>query len=110
MNAPTTPAAPLAPPHTVEVVLESPIMRGEQAITALTVRKPVAGELRGIALGDLLRGDVTALHAVLPRITSPALTAHDVAQLDLVDLGNLAAEVMGFFMPRAARADLYPSG
>ncbi len=62
------------------VILESPIQRGEQTITAITLRRPRAGELRGVKLMDLLQMDVAALHVVLPRITSPMLTTHDVAR------------------------------
>lgn len=91
------------------ITLETPIPRGDTPITAITLRKPAAGELRGIALADLLRLDVAALITVLPRITSPTLTVHDVQQLDLVDLTALGTEVLGFFMSKADKANLPPS-
>lgn len=91
------------------VALESPIQRGDGAITHIRLRKPAAGELRGIALADLLRLDVAALITVLPRITTPTLTVHDVQQLDLVDLTALGTEVLGFFMSKADKANLPPS-
>lgn len=96
-------AAPAAP---ASVTLESPLQRGDQTIDSIVLRKPAAGELRGIALADLLRLDVAALIAVLPRITSPTLTSQDVQQLDLVDLTALGTEVLGFFMSKADRANL----
>lgn len=108
MSKTEVPAAP-APPVTAKILLETPIRRGEQTIEELTLRKPVAGELRGVALSDVMRADVSALHVLLPRITSPTLTTQDVSNLDLVDLGNIAGEVMGFFMPRAERAALFPT-
>lgn len=95
------------PPHTVD--LDTPLTRGEQTIGAVTLRKPSAGELRGIALADLLKLDVGALHALLPRITSPTLTAHDVGRLDLCDLLALGGEVVGFFTTKAEQASLYPN-
>ncbi|KFA28137.1 tail protein, partial [Xanthomonas vasicola pv. vasculorum NCPPB 1326] len=49
-------------------------MRGEQTITQINVRKPGAGELRGLKLTDVLQLDVTALATLLPRISSPTLT------------------------------------
>jgi hypothetical protein len=101
--AKSTPAAP------AKIRLDTPLVRGEQKIEEISLRKPVAGELRGIALADLMRGDVAALHVLLPRITSPTLTPADVSSLDLVDIGNIAGEVIGFFMGRADRAALYPS-
>ena len=44
-----TPALSIAPaPNTV--TLETPLKRGDQTITAVTLRKPASGELRGVAL------------------------------------------------------------
>ena len=86
------------------ITLETPLKRGDQTIDSITLRKPAAGELRGVALADLLRLDVAALIAVLPRITTPTLTAQDVSQLDLVDLTALGGEVLGFFVSKADRA------
>lgn len=88
------------------ITLETPITRGEQTITSIALRKPAAGELRGVALADLLRLDVAALITVLPRITSPTLTPQDVQQLDLVDLTALGTELLGFFMSKADKASL----
>jgi len=88
------------------ITLETPINRGEHTITEVALRKPASGELRGIALADLLRLDVAALITVLPRITNPTLTAQDVQQLDLVDLTALGTEVLGFFMSKADKANL----
>ena len=50
--------------------------------------------------------DVAALITVLPRITTPTLTAHDVGQLDLVDLTAIGTEALGFFMSKADKANL----
>ena len=96
-------------PVTTTIQLESPISRGEQQITSVTLRKPLAGELRGVALADLLKVDVSALHVVLPRITIPTLTAHDVSQLDLVDLVAIGGELVGFFMSKSERAAQSPA-
>ena len=95
-------------PGTVTIALDTPIVRGEQTIDRVTLRKPASGELRGVALADLIKSDVAALHVVLPRITIPTLTSHDVGQLDLVDFAALAGEVVGFFMSKADRAALFP--
>lgn len=92
-----TPAAPGT------VTLETPIIRGEQTITAVSVRKPQAGELRGLSLTDVLRMEISALITLLPRITTPSLTTQDVAGLDPADLVALGNEVLGFFMSKAER-------
>ncbi len=88
------------------VRLETPIMRGEQTIDSLTLRKPSAGELRGIKLAELLQMDVGSLSTLLPRITSPILTPADVAKLDPADLVTIATEVGSFFLTKATRASL----
>jgi hypothetical protein len=88
------------------VTLDTPIKRGEQTITQVTLRKPLAGELRGVALADLVRLDVAALQTVLPRISSPILTSQDVAQLELPDLMQMGSEVVGFFMTKKERESL----
>lgn len=93
-------------PKTGVVALEVPLQRGEQHIEQLTLRKPDAGTLRGIKLGDLLQMDVGALTVLLPRITEPTLTAADVSKLDAVDLVAIATEVATFFLPRAQRESL----
>ena len=91
------------------VTLDSPIQRGEQRITQIELRKPRAGELRGVSLFDLMRMDVAATQAVLPRITTPTLTRHDVDNLDPADLFQLAAEVAGFLSPKAMQDPASPT-
>lgn len=48
-------------PQPGSILLETPIRRGDQVISSLTLRKPDAGTLRGIKLADLLQMDVGAL-------------------------------------------------
>ncbi|MBU70868.1 phage tail assembly protein [Spongiibacter sp.] len=78
------------------ITLKKPIKRGEQEITELTLRKPNTGALRGCRLSMLLNSDVDSLITVLPRITEPALTEHDIADMDVKDLVSCAGEVVGF--------------
>jgi hypothetical protein len=89
------------PPHTI--TLDTPILRGSQHVTHVTVRKPTAGELRGVQLVALLQMDVAALSLVLPRITTPLLTKFEVDQLDPADLVQLGTEVSGFLLTKADR-------
>lgn len=42
------------------ITLETPLQRGEQTINDITLRKPSAGELRGLSLVSLLQMEVTA--------------------------------------------------
>lgn len=88
------------------ITLEAPINRGEQTIREVVLRKPGAGELRGLKMVDLLQMDVTALQVLVPRISSPTLTTADVAGLDLADLLQFGTAVSLFFMTKAEREAL----
>jgi hypothetical protein len=83
------------------IVLDEPIKRGNEVIEKLQIRKPNAGELRGISLVDLGNINVAALQKVLPRITTPTLTEHDVTNLDPADLFEIGVEVSAFLVKKA---------
>lgn len=82
------------------VTLDNPIQRGEQTISDIVVRKPMAGQLRGLNMTDILQMDVNALSKLLPRITSPALTEVDIGAMDPADLMQLGQEVSAFLLPK----------
>jgi hypothetical protein len=82
------------------VQLDTPIVRGEQTIAEIRLRKPQSGELRGVALSALIQMDVDALVKVLPRISSPTLTEADVQALDPADLFQMAGEVAAFLLQK----------
>ena len=85
------------------VILDNPVMRGEQKIEQVTVTKPNAGTLRGVSLAALANSDVDALIKVLPRMTYPALTEPEVMRLEASDLILFAGKVVGFLSPSSAR-------
>ena len=87
----------------VTITLDEPIQRGDTVIATIQLRKPKAGELRGVSLVDVANLDVMALQKVLPRITQPILTTQDVNNLDLADLMALGAEVAYFLAKKADR-------
>lgn len=86
---------------TTTIVLDEPIQRGETKIERIDLRRPKAGELRGVSLTDLLQMDVGALIKVLPRISTPPLTDADVSAMDTADLVQCGGVVAGFLLPRA---------
>lgn len=90
------------------IPLDTPIKRGETEITSISLRRPAAGELRGVNLTDLLQMDVIAVTRVLPRISDPTLTEAEIAQLDPADFTQLASEVAGFLLPKSALAGPSP--
>lgn len=92
-------------PNDNVVELDTPIKRGEQKITSLEVRKPNAGELRGVQLGELLNCDVNSLIKVIPRISIPTVTEHEVAAMDPADLVAVATKVVSFLLTKAQRKE-----
>jgi hypothetical protein len=100
----TATAAPAKPDNTV--TLDFPIKRGAAEITEITLRKPMAGELRGVKLTDLLTLEAGAVRLLLPRVTIPTLLPHEVDQLDPADFTELATTVAGFFVRKSTREAL----
>lgn len=91
---------------TEKITLERPIQRGNQKIDTITVRKPSAGELRGVSLAELLQMGVDPLTTVLPRISQPSLTAQEVQQMDPADLVQVGGAVTNFLLPRSAKEEI----
>ena len=90
----------------VEIVtLDYPIKRGDTEVKEITLRKPMAGQLRGVKLTELLSLDVGAVQMILPRITTPTLLPHEIAQLDPADITELGTKVAGFFVRKSIRAE-----
>ncbi|MFN3944609.1 MAG: phage tail assembly protein [Allosphingosinicella sp.] len=83
--------------------LDTPIVRGEQTISKLQLRKPDAGGLRGLSLLSLMQMNTDELTKVLPRITIPTLTAQECRAMDPADLVQCAAEVSDFLLPKAKK-------
>lgn len=96
-------------PITETLTLDTPIARGDTRIEAVTLRKPTAGELRGVSLTDILQMNVDALTVVLPRISTPTLLKQDVTAMDPADLVQLGSAVAGFLLPKAARLEASPA-
>jgi len=88
------------------VTLDQPLTRGDSTIATVEVRRPRAGELRGLNLRNLSELEYSALESLLPRITTPPLTKQDVANLDPSDLMQLGAEVVDFLLPKRVKAAL----
>lgn len=95
--------------NTVAVKLDTPIKRGDTTIAEVTLRRPKSGELRGLLLTEVIRMQVDALVALLPRISTPTLTRPEIDALDPADLMALGTEAIGFFLSReqlaASQAD-----
>jgi hypothetical protein len=86
-------------------VLDTPIQRGNETITRVTLRKPQSGSLRGTRLQALMDMDVNAMMVVLPRISVPALQPHEINEMDPADLLLLSVEVVTFLLPKSVMSD-----
>lgn len=85
------------------VALDTPIVRGEQTIDSLKLRKPKSGELRGVSFVDLGQLKTDTLIKILPRITNPIITEAEAANLDPCDLLACGAEIGSFLLQRSQR-------
>jgi len=88
------------------IVLDTPIARGKDEITSVIVRKPQSGALRGTRLQALMDMDVNAMMTVLPRVTTPSLTAQEINEMDPADLVGLSVEVVTFLLKKSVLSDL----
>jgi hypothetical protein len=104
MNSEDTVEA-LPPVDDNTVTLDTPIRRGKSTIDTLTLRKPASGELRGVQLVELLNMDVATLIKILPRITSPGITAPEAAGMDPADLLACGSKISGFLLQRSVKTD-----
>jgi len=97
----TAPAVAAALPNTI--VLDVPVKRGTTSIAEVTLRKPNAGEPRGLSLQRLHQADADELLKLLPRISSPSLTPPECAQLDPADLSEAGGIVISFLLKKSLR-------
>ncbi|MHB7567412.1 phage tail assembly protein [Citrobacter braakii] len=88
------------------VQLDTPVMRGKTQITEIVLRKPQSGALRGTRLQAIMDMDVGAMMTVIPRISTPMLTAQEMAELDPADLTALSVEVVTFLLKKSVLAGL----
>ena len=75
------------------VQLDTPIKRGKTEITEIVLRKPQSGALRGTRLQAIMDMDVGAMMTVIPRISSPTLTAQEMAEQHPAHLTAISVEV-----------------
>lgn len=104
MTEVSAPAA--AQPKTEKLRLSTPIIRGEQVINELSLRKPKAGELRGLSMQELMNARVSSTLDVLPRITMPPITQAEADNLEVEDAANASGIIIGFFMTASTRSQI----
>ena len=86
---------------TINVDLPQPITIGEKEVKSLTLRKPKAGEMRGLKTMDLLQMDINAHATLIPRIC-PEITLPIFNELDPENLTATQGAVVNFFVNASA--------
>ncbi len=99
-NAP----APAKRPAFVDISLAAPVARDGGDVARVRLRKPRAGDLRGLTMQNVLQSDATTIIQLVPRISEPALTEHEVSALEADDFAEIAGTLFGFFMTPAQHA------
>ncbi|NAX31989.1 phage tail assembly protein [Vibrio sp. V37_P2S8PM304] len=78
-----------------EVILKTPLKRGDADIKKITFREPDTGTLRGLEMFSILRMDVNTHRQLVPRISD--ITANEFDMLKPYDLVAVQSEVVSFF-------------
>ena len=88
------------PVYSEPVTLSEKITRGsgdsKQVIEKVKLRKPTAGELRGLRLVEVANADVDSMITLIPRLSEPALTEMDVTNMDPADFTEVSLAVVTF--------------
>jgi hypothetical protein len=95
--------------NSTTVTLGTPIPYGDKTLAEITLRRPKAGDLRGIKLARLEEVDIDTITTLVPRIAITPVSPAQLAELDPADLVELAAAVVGFFAPATAPASPSPT-
>ncbi|RSV12298.1 phage tail assembly protein [Sphingomonas sp. ABOLF] len=90
-----------------EIVVAGEVLHAAGA--EIAVRKPTAGELRGLTLMGLSQLDTSQLARLAPRVTMPVLTKQAVDAMDPADFMQFGGEVMDFLLPTAAKEAVSPT-
>lgn len=91
-------------PNLRVVILENPILRGDQSLRRIEIRKPNVGMLRNLSLQDVLKWDINATNTVLSRVTSPTLNLAELNNMDVSDYTSLAVELTNFLVSAKAKS------
>lgn len=81
-----------------KVTLKKGIIRGDNRITEITVRKPLTKQLRGTNVVDLMKMSIDEWCVVLPRVTTPKVDKVDFATMPAADLVTLASTALNLMI------------
>jgi len=84
--------------NTQTLKLNTPIRRGDNEVTAITLHKPNVSAMRGISLNSLLNMNVDAIVETLPRISDPKILPAEIEKMDCADLLQSGILIASFFL------------
>jgi len=82
--------------NSISVKLANPVKRDEETIKKIELRKPKAGELRGLQLTSIQMQDIDTMITLIPRVSN--LNEREVINLETEDFAALSMGVLGFFV------------
>ena len=80
----------------VKVKLPIPFKKDDKTISTIELRKPYAGDLRGLTLTDVCQMDFSAACTLLPRIS--ILNERDMLNIETENLTVLIVAIASFFV------------
>ena len=86
---------------TIEIDLDYPLTIGEQKVSKIKLRKPTAGDLRGIRMVQIGQLNYDEFEVLLPRISEPSLSKTSLQQLDPADLLFIMDSCADFFQRKS---------
>lgn len=87
------------------IQLETPITTASGEKTELRFRRPLSGDLRGLAIGKLGQFEYDEIRRLLPRISLDGLTVEVVDQIDVADQLEIAGAISDFLVPMRRKAE-----
>ena len=80
-----------------DVPLAKPLPYGKGTLDKLQLRRPMAGDLRGIRLAGLSDMDVDVVTKIVARCSVQTVTEAQLAELDPYDLVKVTEKIADFF-------------
>ena len=84
--------------ESVNIKLKHPLARDGSQIETIPLRRPLAGDMKGVSQHDILRMVPEAVCTLVTRISEPMLPASQFWMLDPTDLLEVSGRVVGFFV------------
>lgn len=81
----------------ITVILSQPLMIADKEFTEITVREPIANDLRGISITQLQLSEGDAVLDVLERVTD--IHSDNLQRLSISDFALLSNVILGFLFP-----------